>query len=63
MVAAGILAGILMHDLILMTIIAKTRVFLNRTIIKWISVTAGFLLIGFAVYFAVEFFKSVFEIG
>ncbi|CEE02638.1 putative membrane protein [Caldibacillus thermoamylovorans] len=52
-----------MHDLILMTIIAKTRVFLNRTIIKWISVTAGFLLIGFAVYFAVEFFKSVFEIG
>lgn len=62
-VAAGILAGILMHDLILMSIIAKTRVFLNRTIIKWISVTAGFLLIGFAVYFAVEFFKSVFEIG
>lgn len=62
-VAAGILAGILMHDLILMTIIAKTRVFLNRTIIKWISVIAGLLLIAFAVYFAVEFFKSIFEIG
>ncbi|MGN8646516.1 LysE family translocator [Gracilibacillus sp. HCP3S3_G5_1] len=61
-VAAGILVGILIHDIILMSIVAKARVLLNNTIIKWISIIAGLLLFSFAIYFAYEFYKSIYNL-
>ncbi|MBS4220021.1 LysE family transporter [Bacillus sp. FJAT-49711] len=58
-VGAGILAGILVHDVGLLAIVAITRKVMNRTIIKWISIIAGFILIGFAGYFLYEFFIAL----
>ena len=60
-VGAGILAGILVHDVGLLTIVAITRKVMNRTMIKWISILAGFALIGFAVYFFYEFFVAIMQ--
>ncbi|GER66535.1 amino acid transporter [Weizmannia acidilactici] len=60
--SAGILTGITLHDITLMAVISKTRTLLNKKIIKWVSVTAGCLLFGFAAYFMFEFFKSIFKI-
>lgn len=60
-VGAGILAGILVHDVGLLTIVAITRKVMNRTMIKWVSILAGFALIGFAVYFFYEFFVAIMQ--
>lgn len=53
--AIGVLSGILLHDIGLLTIVATTRKVMNRVMIKWVSVVAGLLLIGFAAYFVYEF--------
>ncbi|WP_416829156.1 LysE family translocator [Ectobacillus polymachus] len=56
LVASGILTGILVHDLGLLAIIQVTRNFINATFMKWSSIIAGLILIGFSVYF---FYKSI----
>lgn len=58
-VAAGILTGILLHDIGLMGIVTVTRRALNKTHIKWVSVGAGVALIGFSIYFLYEFWQGV----
>lgn len=55
-VAVGILTGILLHDIGLLTIVSLTRKVMNRNMIKWTSIFAGILLFGFACYFIYEFF-------
>nr|WP_257934649.1 LysE family transporter [Staphylococcus shinii] len=59
LVASGILFGILIHDIILMGIISYTRKFVNHTFTKWTSIVAGFLLIGFSLYFALLFIGEI----
>lgn len=58
-VGAGILTGILLHDIALMAIVATTRRAMNKTAIMWVSVLAGFVLIGFAAYFGYEFGRTI----
>lgn len=58
-VALGILSGILLHDLGLLTIVSLTRKVMNRTMIRWTSIIAGILLFGFACYFIYEFIRDV----
>lgn len=55
-VALGILTGILLHDIGLLTIVSLTRKVMNRNMIKWTSIFAGILLFGFACYFIYQFF-------
>lgn len=57
--AAGVLSGILLHDVGLLSIVAVSRRVLKRTAIKWVSVAAGLLLIGFAGYFVYEFITDL----
>lgn len=57
--AAGILAGILLHDIGLLTIVSLTRKVMNRTMIKWTSMIAGILLLGFGYYFFYEFYIGI----
>ncbi|WP_102028744.1 LysE family translocator [Salirhabdus sp. Marseille-P4669] len=54
-IAAGVLTGILLHDIGLLTILAYTRKIMSRTMIKSFSIFAGLVLIGFAGYFIYEF--------
>lgn len=54
-VAAGILVGILIHDVLLLGVINYSRRFLGQTVIKWTSIIAGILLIGFGSYFGYTF--------
>ncbi|GIN86261.1 amino acid transporter [Heyndrickxia sporothermodurans] len=61
-IAIGILTGILIHDLGLMTIVAGARKMLNKAYIKWVSIIAGCLLLCFAAYFAYQFFLVVFSL-
>lgn len=61
-VGAGILGGILVHDVGLLSIVAITRKVMNQTMIKWASIIAGFILIGFAGYFLYEFIIKIKEI-
>ncbi|KOS69757.1 lysine transporter LysE [Lysinibacillus contaminans] len=58
-VAAGVLSGILLHDVGLMAIISLTRKAMNRTAIKWLTIAAGVLLLGFACYFMYEFVTAI----
>ncbi|MFF2909055.1 LysE family translocator [Paenibacillus sp. NPDC057934] len=58
-VGLGIMLGILIHDLGLMTIVATTRKAMNHTAIKWVTITAGIVLIGFAGYFFYQFVMSL----
>ncbi|MGW7916733.1 LysE family translocator [Staphylococcus xylosus] len=55
LVASGILVGILIHDMLLMGIISYTRKFVNQSFVKWTSIIAGVLLIGFSFYFGYLF--------
>lgn len=57
--AFGILTGILVHDIGLLSIVSITRKIMNRTMIKWTSIIAGILLIGFACYFLYEFYLDI----
>ncbi|MBD3107449.1 LysE family transporter [Bacillus sp. AGMB 02131] len=54
-VAGGILTGILLHDISLLTMVALTRKYMSQLFIKRITIGAGIVLIGFAVYFVLEF--------
>jgi len=58
-VAAGIITGILLHDIGLLTIVSITRKIMNRQMIKWTSIVAGILLFGFGCYFLYEFYIKV----
>lgn len=58
-VALGILSGILLHDLGLLMIVAFTRKAMNRQMIKWASIIAGLLLLGFGCYFIFEFYVDL----
>ncbi|MEO4054648.1 LysE family transporter [Solibacillus sp. CAU 1738] len=58
-VGAGILTGILLHDIGLLSIVSITRKAMNRTMIKWFSIVAGVVLIGFAMYFIYNFIDGV----
>ncbi|HAU35007.1 MAG TPA: lysine transporter LysE [Lysinibacillus sp.] len=58
-IAAGVLSGILLHDLGLLTIVSVTRKAMNRKMIKTFTIVAGFLLIGFAGYFIYEFIQAI----
>lgn len=58
-VALGILSGILLHDIGLLTIVSLTRKVMNRNMIKWTSIMAGILLFGFACYFLYEFYVDI----
>lgn len=55
----GILSGILLHDVILLAIVAISRRAMSRKMIKNVSIIAGILLIGFALYFVYEFLIGV----
>ncbi|WP_332650140.1 LysE family translocator [Lysinibacillus sp. 54212] len=55
----GILTGILLHDISLLAIVSITRKAMNRRMIKWTSIIAGFLLFGFGCYFLYEFYASI----
>ena len=61
-VGTGILTGILLHDIGLLTIVSLTRRVMSRTMIKWVSIIAGIILIGFAGYFLYEFAISIKEL-
>ncbi|SYX84405.1 LysE family translocator [Paenibacillus alvei] len=58
-VGAGILAGILLHDVGLLAIVAVTRRVMSRTMIKRMSIVAGLILFGFAGYFLYEFIVAI----
>ncbi len=58
-IAAGVLSGILLHDLGLLTIVSVTRKAMNRKMIRTFTIVAGFLLIGFACYFIYEFIQGI----
>lgn len=55
MVALGILLGILVHDIGLMSIVHFSRRFLNQTVLKWSAIVAAIILFGFSIYFGYEF--------
>lgn len=58
-IAAGVLSGILLHDIGLLTIVSVTRKAMNRKMIKTFTIVAGFLLFGFAGYFIYEFIQAI----
>lgn len=58
-VGAGILTGILVHDIGLLAIVALTRKVMSPKMIQWISIIAGLILFGFASYFVYEFIVSI----
>lgn len=58
-VGAGLLAGILLHDVGLLAIVAATRRVMSRTMIKRMSIIAGLILFGFAGYFLYEFLVAI----
>ena len=58
-IAAGVLSGILLHDIGLMAIVSVTRKAMNRKVIKTLTMAAGVLLIGFAGYFIYEFIQAI----
>jgi len=53
--ASGVLSGILIHDIGLLTIVSVTRKVMSRNMIQIVSIIAGILLLGFALYFVYEF--------
>lgn len=57
-VAAGILLGILIHDIVLLAIIHYSRSYVNPNFIRWTSIIAGVLLMAYGSYFGFLFLKS-----
>lgn len=55
----GILSGILLHDVGLLLIVSLSRKAMSRKMIRNVSVVAGILLVGFALYFVYEFIIGV----
>ncbi len=61
-IAAGVLTGILLHDIGLLTIVATTRKVMNRSMIKGFSIIAGLVLIVFSGYFVYKFFTAIIDV-
>jgi len=59
MIASGVLTGILLHDIGLLTIVATTRKVMSRSMIKGFSIFAGLILIGFSGFFVYRFFIEI----
>src|SRR5699024_1466247 len=59
MIAAGVLIGILLHDIGLLTIVATTRKVMSRSMMKGVSIVAGVILIGFSGYFMYQFVVAI----
>jgi len=59
MIATGVLTGILLHDIGLLTIVATTRKVMSRSMIKGVSIIAGIILIGFSGYFMYQFVVAI----
>lgn len=59
LVAMGIITGILLHDIVLLSIVSMTRKLMNREMIKWTSIVAGILLFGFGCYFLYKFYINI----
>ncbi|WP_146548527.1 LysE family translocator [Rummeliibacillus suwonensis] len=57
--AVGVLSGILVHDIGLLSIVATTRKVMSKNMIKWSSIVAGGLLFIFAGYFIYEFLNDL----
>lgn len=57
--AIGVMSGILIHDLGLLSIVSVTRKVMSRRMIQAVSVIAGIMLIGFSLYFLYEFVVSI----
>ncbi|WP_042150239.1 LysE family translocator [Paucisalibacillus sp. EB02] len=60
-IAAGVLTGILIHDIGLLALVSYTRKMMNRSMIKGFSIAAGILLIGFSLYFMYQFYQGITE--
>ncbi|MGQ8871862.1 LysE family transporter [Paenibacillus sp. TSA_86.1] len=60
--AIGILCGILLHDLGLLTIVSITRKMMSAKMVQLVSSLAGVLLIGFAFYFLYKFVIAVWQV-
>lgn len=58
-IAAGVLTGILLHDIGLLAIVATTRKVMSRSMIKGFSIVSGLVLIGFSGYFIYQFFIAL----
>jgi threonine/homoserine/homoserine lactone efflux protein len=58
-IATGVLTGILLHDIGLLTIVSTTRKAMSRSMIKGFSIIAGFVLFGFSGYFVYQFFAAI----
>lgn len=59
LIGAGIVTGILVHDLGLLAIIAATRRVMSRKAIRVSSILTGLALIGFSGYFVYQFVTVV----
>ncbi len=55
----GILTGIVLHDVGLLAIVSISRRAMSRKVIRKVSIVAGILLIGFALYFLYEFILGI----
>lgn len=55
----GILTGIVLHDVGLLAIVSISRRAMSRKVIRKVSIVAGILLIGFALYFLYEFVLGI----
>ncbi|MGO4530244.1 LysE family translocator [Paenibacillus sp. 2TAF8] len=60
--AIGILCGILLHDLGLLTIVSITRKMMSPKMVQLVSSLAGVLLIGFAFYFLYKFVIALWQV-
>ncbi|MDQ0170604.1 LysE family translocator [Paenibacillus tundrae] len=58
----GVLCGILLHDVGLVSIVSITRKMMSSKMIQVVSALAGVLLLGFAVYFLYKFVLAVWHI-
>lgn len=61
-IAAGVLTGILLHDIGLLTIVSTTRKVMNRSMIKGFSIIAGLVLIVFSGYFVYKFLTAIIDV-
>lgn len=57
-----IFIGIMIWDLFMATSIHFGRKFVNNNIMKWISIIAGIILMGFGIYFGYEAVKGIKEL-
>ena len=58
-ISSGILMGILLHDVGLLSMVAISRKFMSQLFIKRVSIGAGIVLLGFAAYFGYEFVNGL----